>query len=164
MAVEAPIKIRRIRSNDKPWIKKYWTEYWGGDFIVTKGQIHRFHEIEGFVAEVEGEKMGLITFEISLSELEITSLFSLSENKGIGSALVNRVIDLADLEKLRRAWLITTNDNLNALKFWQKRGFKLSKVYPDALAHTRELKLTIPLIGDNGIPLRDEIELELQLA
>jgi len=54
--------------------------------------------------------------------------------------------------------------HLNALRFWQKRGFKLLKVYPDAVANTRKLKPTIPIIGENGIPLRDEIELELQLA
>ena len=145
-------------------MERVWIESWGGDFMITKGKIHRLSELEGFVAEADNERLGLVTFEIARSELEITSLNSFSENRGIGLALVSEVTNLAKKEQLTRIWLITTNDNLNALRFWQKRGFKLLKVYPDAVANTRKLKPTIPIIGENGIPLRDEIELELQLA
>jgi Acetyltransferase (GNAT) family len=63
----------------------------------------------------------------------------------------------------RRVWLITTNDNLRALRFYQRRGFRLVAVHPDALARSRELKPSIPEIGLDGIPLRDELELELLL-
>ena len=63
----------------------------------------------------------------------------------------------------RRVWLITTNDNLRALRFYQRRGFRLVAVHPNALARSRELKPSIPEIGLDGIPLRDELELELTL-
>ena len=62
-----------------------------------------------------------------------------------------------------RVWLITTNDNLRALRFYQRRGFRLVAVHPDALERSRELKPSIPEIGLDGIPLRDELELELTL-
>jgi len=57
----------------------------------------------------------------------------------------------------------TTNDNLNALRFYQKRGFVLAAVYPEAIERARKIKPTISLIGYEGIPLRDEIELEMPL-
>lgn len=59
-----------------------------------------------------------------------------------------------------RIWLITTNDNLNALGFYQKRGFRIKAVYPGAVDEARRIKPEIPLAASNGIPIRDEIELE----
>ena len=159
----AQIKVRKIGQDDKPLIQKYWAEYWGGDFIVTRGKIHRLDDATGCIAEIGEQTQGFITYARFLSDLEITSLLSFKENQGIGTALVSSILDFAKVEGLERVWLITTNDNLNALKFWQKRGFKLSGLYPNALAQTRMLKPAIPVVGDNGIPLRDEIELELKL-
>jgi hypothetical protein len=57
----------------------------------------------------------------------------------------------------------TTNDNLNALRFYQKRGFVLVSVHRNAVIKSRQLKPEIPLTGNDGIPLRDEIELEMLL-
>lgn len=62
-----------------------------------------------------------------------------------------------------RLWLITTNDNVGALVFYQKAGFRLVAVYPDAVNQARKLKPQIPLVAENGIPIRDEIELALDL-
>jgi len=88
---------------------------------------------------------------------------SLVEGKGIGSALVDAVKSIAVASKCKRLWLITTNDNTKALRFWQKRGFRLAAIYPGAVEKSRKLKPEIPLIGDDGIPIRDEIELEMIL-
>ena len=63
----------------------------------------------------------------------------------------------------KQLWLITTNDNINALRFYQKRGFMLVAVHRNALELSRKLKPEIPMIGNDGIPLRDEIELEMIL-
>jgi hypothetical protein len=52
---------------------------------------------------------------------------------------------------------------MNALRFYQKRGFVLVAVHRNALEQSRKLKPEIPLIGDDEIPLRDEIELEMML-
>ena len=63
-----------------------------------------------------------------------------------------------------RLWLITTNDNVDALRFYQRRGFRLAKLHPGAVDDSRaRLKPGIPKLGDHGIPLRDELELELEL-
>jgi RimJ/RimL family protein N-acetyltransferase len=63
----------------------------------------------------------------------------------------------------QRLWLITTNDNLTALRFYQKRGFTLAALHRNALKQSRKIKPEIPLVGNHGIPLRDEIELEMIL-
>jgi len=65
--------------------------------------------------------------------------------------------------KCKRLWLITTNDNTLAFRFYQKYGFALVAVHRNAIEKSRRLKPEIPLIGNAGIPLRDEIELEMML-
>lgn len=157
------MKIKKIKNDDIKWIKEFFREHWGGDFIVSRGKIHRPEELKGFIAEADNKKLGLITFKIIGKELEIISLNSFLQGKGIGTRLVKKVINLAKDEKLKRVWVVTTNDNLNALRFYQKINFHLKKIYPNAMDFTRKLKPKIPKIGKNGIPIKDEIELEIRL-
>ena len=93
--------------------------------------------------------------------MEILSLDSLQENQGIGSKLVQNVIHEAKERKLQKIVLITTNDNINAIRFYQKRGFDMVHLFHNAMDVSRKLKPEIPLIGENSIPLRHEIEFEL---
>jgi ribosomal protein S18 acetylase RimI-like enzyme len=120
-------------------------------------------QLEGFVME-DGEKwVGLITFLVKDDECEVTSLDSLREGKGIGTQLLEKSIESARAKKCKRLFLITTNDNLHALGFYQKRGFQIVTVYRGAVNESRKRKPSIPLVGMDGIPLRDEIELEVRL-
>lgn len=109
------------------------------------------------------ERIGLLTYNLENNECEVTTLDSLTENQGVGTALVDAL--KADMKEAgcERIWLITTNDNLEALKFWQKRDFELVSVHRGAIAQARRLKPQIPIIGKHGIPIRDEIELEFRL-
>ncbi len=157
------IRIRRTKLKDVNWIKTVFNRRWGGDFIVTRGKSHKPETLDGFIAEVDGEKRGLITFKVASDGIEIVSLDSFLKKRGIGTKLISRIMSLAKAQKIRRVWLITTNDNLNALGFWQKRGFCLNKIYPNALEISRKLKPGIPFTGEDNIPLRDEIELEIRL-
>lgn len=157
------IKIREVEPTDKGWVRELFIHNWAGDFVIIRGKTYQIEESDGYIAELDNKKVGLITFKVTGQEMEITSLNSLVEKKGVGTALVNKVVGLAKTKGLEDIRLITTNDNLGALRFWQKRGFRLSRVYPDAIETTRKLKPSLPLIGENGIPLRDEIELEMKL-
>ena len=116
------------------------------------------------MATLAGENAGLATYRIEGEDCEIATLDSVSEGKGVGSALIEAVKDKACAAGCKRLWLVTTNDNTPALRFYQKRGFRLVAVHANALERSRRLKPQIPLIGQDGIPLRDEIELELALA
>lgn len=114
------------------------------------------------IEEVD-EWIGLLTFFVKGDECEVTSLDSLREGQGIGTKLMNAVMDEARKQKCRRVLLITTNDNLRALGFYQKRGFELVAIHRGAVNESRKIKPSIPLTGFDGIPLRDEIELEMIL-
>ena len=156
-------QIRPLDKDDKTWVTNLLKEWWAGPKIVTRGKVHYTDELSGFIAVNEGDCAGLVTYNVDGKECEITSMNSLSEGKGIGTTLAEAVKDIAKLSGCRRLWLITTNDNTAALRFWQKRGFRLVAVYPNAIEQSRRLKPEIPLTGNDGIPIRDEIELELLL-
>jgi len=120
-------------------------------------------ELEGFAAVADEKVVGLVTFRVERDECEVVTLNSLSEGTGTGSSLLNAVRDTAIKARCRRLWLITTNDNLSALRFYQKWGLRITAIYPNALERSRMLKPEIPLLGKEGIPIRDEIELEMIL-
>ena len=145
------------------WARKLLKASWGSTKVVTRCKVYEADKLPGFVALIDGREAGLVTYRIEGEELEIVTLDAAEEKMGVGTALIVRVRDLAEEAGVKRIWLITTNDNINALRFYQKRGFMLKAVYPKALDISRRLKPSIPLIGLQGIPLRDEIELEMIL-
>ncbi|RPJ24668.1 MAG: GNAT family N-acetyltransferase [Chloroflexi bacterium] len=155
--------LRRLTQDDLPRLRQFWTEHWGGEEMISRGRVYRPEQLEGFVAEDGNEWIGLLTFFIEAGECEVTSLDSLRAGQGIGSMLIDRAIAEARARNCKRLFLITTNDNLNALGFYQKRGFELVTLYRGAVNESRRIKPSIPLVGMNGIPLRDEIELEMRL-
>ena len=110
------------------------------------------------------KRIGLITYNLTEKECEIVSLNSFQENSGIGSLLIEEVRKAADKRNCSRIWLITTNDNTKALRYYQKRGFHLVNLYPDSIKLSRKLKPGIPLNGIDNIPIRDEIEMEILLS
>jgi ribosomal protein S18 acetylase RimI-like enzyme len=121
--------------------------------------------LPGFVAlDADGRPIGLVTYQIAGKACEVVTLNSAQANRGVGTALLDAVRDVAVQARCSRVWLITTNDNLRALGFYQKRGYQLVAVHRDALQRSRELKPSIPLVSNDGIPVRDEVELEYPLA
>ncbi len=157
------MNIRRLTSDDLPRLRQFWKENWGDEFVVAHGVIYYPDTLSGFIALEGHQWVGEITYAFSGSDCEIVSLDSLREGQGIGTKLMNTVVEAARAKNCERVFLITTNDNLNALGFYQRRGFELVKINRGALLETRKLKPGVPLIGDHNIPLRDEIELELSL-
>jgi ribosomal protein S18 acetylase RimI-like enzyme len=157
------MNIRLLTANDLPRLRKFWKENWGDEFVVAHGVIYHPDTLDGFVAFDGDEWIGEVTYTFSDAECEIVTLDSLYEGKGIGTKLMNAVVDEAKKRNCKRVFLITTNDNLHALGFYQKRGFELVAVHRSAVNESRKIKPDIPLIGMNNIPLRDEIELEMNL-
>jgi len=156
-------ELRRLTQSDLPRLRQFWKENWGDEFVIAHGVIYHPDTLDGFVAFDAGEWIGEITFHFSGNDCEIVSLDSLRQGQGIGTLLIDKVIEEASARGCQRIFLITTNDNLNALGFYQKRGFELVAVHRGAVNESRKVKPGIPLIGNDGIPLRDEIELEMSL-
>jgi len=155
--------LRHLNKDDLPRLRQFWKENWGDEFVVAHGVIYYPDHLSGFVAVSGTEWLGAVTYTFYEYDCEIVSIDSLYERQGIGTALIEAVIKEVRAKKCRRVFLITTNDNLNALDFYQKRGFELVKIYRGAVNESRKLKPSIPMIGNDGIPLRDEIELEMLL-
>ena len=157
------MEVRRLTPEDLPHLRQFWIEHWGDEIMVMHGNTYRPEQLEGFVIEDNNEWIGLLTFIAKDDECEITSLDSLHEGQGIGSKLISTVMEEAHKQKYKRLFLVTTNDNTQALRFYQKRGFELVALYRGAVNESRKIKPSIPLAGFDDIPLRDEIELEIRL-
>ena len=161
---EKSFQIIPVSRDDKAWITSLLNEWWASPLEVSRGKIHLADELPGFIAVYDGMPAGLVTYEIVGDQCEIVTINSLVENLGIGTALIDAVRAVAENSHCRRLWVITTNDNTAALRFYQKRGFSLVAVHRNAIEKSRELKPEIPLTGNDDIPLRDEIELEIVLG
>lgn len=155
--------IRRIEDADREAVAGLLRTRWAGPLIVTRGEAHVASALPGFIAEEGDRLVGVATLSRDGDALQVVSLDAVVGERGIGSALLEAVLAEAKAQGVRRVWLCTTNDNLPALRFWQRRGFRLVALYPGAIERARALKPQIPEVGHLGIPLRDELELEVTL-
>lgn len=156
-------RLRELTKEDRPWLSQFWVEHWGDEIMVARGEVFRAADLPGFAAEQHGQIVGLATYQLLGDAVEVLSLDSLLPGQGIGRALLGAVILAARRAGCAHLTLITTNDNLNALRFYQRLGLKLCALHPGAVDESRKIKPTIPLVGNDGIPIRDELELDLAL-
>src|ERR1035438_2844420 len=131
-----------IDNSYRETVRQLLSNSWGSDFMVTKGQIHHYDDLDGYLAIDNNKIVGVLTFIKFNDEVEIISLDSFKENTGVGTALLNKVIDFAKQNSIKRLWLITTNDNLNALRFYQKRNWTITAIHNDAVVEARKIKPT----------------------
>ena len=153
------MNIRRKSAHDDEWLRDVLVRDWGGTSIVVHGDEI---DLSAFAGLIAGERDGIAIFrEEDPAELLLLSAFT--KGAGVGSALVEAVI-AALLERGARSLRVTTtNDNLDALRFYQRRGFRLVELRPGAVNAARRRKPSIPELGDHGIPLTDELDLVLDL-
>ena len=153
--------VRPIKNIDRPYIDAQISKSWSGPYVVSKNVLHDTRTHTGFIAVENDVIIGYILYNISNGDCEITVLESLSEGRGVGSALINEVFGVAKESDCLRIWLVTTNDNIHAIRFYQRRGFELKAVYIDAMDQARKLKPQIPMAGNDDIPIKHEFEFEL---
>lgn len=156
-------QITKIKPEHKDLIATFISDNWGSNIVVTKGIIHKVNELCGFISIKDGQIIGLITFDIIDKECEIVTLDSRISNRGLGTQLINRVIKIAKQNKCIRIWSVTTNDNVRAIGFYQKRNFEWVGFYKNAIENSRKMKPEIPEFGNDGIPIKHEIEFEYVL-
>lgn len=157
-------QIRPTNEHDRSFIRELITRCWKAEAVVVHGEIFYPAELPGFIAEQDNEILGLITYKISDVQCEIITLDSLKAGQGIGTQLIEAVKVKAIETNCTRVGVITTNDNLPALGFYQKHGFKIKAIATNAVESSRLLKPSIPQAGFQCIPIRDEIELEMSLT
>jgi GNAT superfamily N-acetyltransferase len=161
----AAVDVRPVGPEDRAWIEPFIRERWGADVVIARDTEWRPAQLPGFVAERDGEVAGLLTFDpvAAPGRLEIVTLDSVVEGRGVGRALIEALVDHAWRSGHREVRVVTTNDNLRALALYQRNGFRLAELRPGAVDRTRERKPLIPEVAENGIPIRDELELTMDI-
>ena len=152
--------IHPVKTEQRNLIKEFITDNWGSHIVVSKGKVHNVADLPGFISIQGGEIIGLITYKIFKNECEIVTLDSRIKNLGLGTQLLNKVLIAAKHNKCIRVWLITTNDNTQAIRFYQKRDFLWVGFHKNAIENSRKIKPEIPELGKNDIPIKHEIEFE----
>jgi GNAT superfamily N-acetyltransferase len=133
--------------------------------VARRGELVDASDHPALVAWAGADPAGVATYVIRDTECELLTLHAHTRFDGVGSALVAAVRDVARRSGCTRLWVVTTNDNVDALRFYQRRGFRLAHLRTGAVDESREtLKPEIPRTGAHGIPLRDELELEMELG
>jgi GNAT superfamily N-acetyltransferase len=157
---QSKFSLRALTPEDQPWVSDFMKEHWGEDRIIVHNQEYIPSRLAGFAAFRDDQLTGLSTYTVENNECELISLDSLRPAQGTGKTLLDAVCKTAVRSGCWRLWLVTTNDNLQALGFYQKCGLRICAIYPGAVDEARMHKPTIPMIAENGLPIHDEIELE----
>lgn len=157
------MEIRLTLLEEKKIVKELFIKEWNSDIMISKNQKHFVENLESIIAVVDKEIIGLLTFNIIDKQAEIVSLDSFNEGKGIGTKLLDFTLNYFKNLYLDRIWLITSNDNCHAIRFYQKRGWKMVNIHFNAIEEARLLKPQIPMFGYDGIPILHEIEFEYSL-
>ena len=152
-----------IQDSDREAIARFVEEHWGSPLIICCGQRFYPHQERGFLERREGKIAGLLTYRMDGEQIHLLTLNSTVEREGIGTSLILQAIETARHQGARRLWLTTTNDNLHALGFYQRLGFRMVAVHVGAIDEARKQKPQIPETGFDGIPIHDEIVMELRV-
>ncbi len=154
---------RAIQDEDRPAIAEFIERHWHSRKVMSRGKAYYPHEERGFIEWREGRIAGLLTFTVQGDSMELLTLNAIPSGHGIGTAMTLMAIDVARENNLRRIWLTTTNDNLRAIGFYQRLGFRMTQIHIGAVDKARLVKPEIPEVGEGGIPIHDEVVLELAL-
>ncbi len=155
------MSLQKISENYRDNVNQILKKEWNCPPSVSRGKIIDTTNLPGFLYIEDEIVKGVVTYNIKNEECEIVTLNSFEENKGIGTALINGVLEIAKKRDCKRLWLITTNDDINAIRFYQMKGFELKAVHINAMETSRKLKPGIPLIGMHNIPIKHELEFEI---
>lgn len=144
---------------DQAWLVDLWRQEWGGEIMVSRGKSYRLQELAALIAWQGAERVGLATYYIHGQNCELMSLNAVARGYGVGSALLAATEAQARRNGCTRLWMITSNDNIDAVKFYQRQGYRLVAVHLGAIDEARQVKPSIPLTGFFDIPIHDEWEL-----
>ena len=155
--------VRHAGAGDRGRITELLVRSWGSTIVVAHGVRYDAADLPALVAERAGRVAGLLTYAIGNDDFEVVTLDAVERHAGVGTALLDAAAEVASGSGLGRVWLITTNDNVDGLRFYQRRGMRIVGMNPGAIDEARTLKPSIPAVGHYGIEIHDEIILERRL-
>ena len=159
----AVLTVRDFVPGDHAWARTLIAGHSGGTHLVARlGELIDPLSLEGLVAVADGRPIGLATCKEDRDGLEVLTLHGEPRGVGAGTLLLQTALQVAGASGLRRVWLVTTNDNLAAIRFYLRRGMWVAAVHRNAVRRDRKLKPEIAATNaENGLPIRDLIEFEL---
>ena len=128
-----------------------------------RGELIQTTDLPGYVALLGGRRAGVVLVHVRGNELEIVAISTSRRRRGVGRALVEQCVVEARRRECRRVWLVTTNNNIAAIAFYQRLGMDLCAFRRYAVRAARLLKPSIPLRDSAGLPIDHELEFELLL-
>lgn len=158
------MQVRRVAPDDREWIASAIAGAFGSERIVAHG--HLFEDapgLDGYAVEQDGRPVGCALWLEIEGDCELVVLVSTYRGIGAGTALLDAVVAHAQNAGWSRLWLITTNDNVDAIRLYQRAGWDWVGFYRDAVTRSRKLKPELPEVGGHDIPIRHEIEFEYPL-
>jgi GNAT superfamily N-acetyltransferase len=156
-----PVLVREATDADRAAARELFTRDFGRTKIVAFGEVMDIDSMPALVAAMYRDLSGALAYRLFGDALHIVALATdpMWQRSGVGGHLVAEAELLARRLKLSRLLVSTTNDNLPALYFYQRRGYRVSAMIPDSvIKHTKQ-----EVAGFAGIPVRDEIQLEKRL-
>jgi ribosomal protein S18 acetylase RimI-like enzyme len=158
------VQVRRVAPDDKDWLTDTISGAFASTRVVSKGQVHEDASIlDGFVVENDGRPVGCALWREIEGDAELVVIVTTYRGAGAGGALLDAVVEYARANGWSRLWLVTTNDNTDAIRLYQRAGWEWVDFHRDSVTDSRPLKPELPETGAHGIPIRHEIELEFPL-
>ena len=152
-----------IREADRAEVAEFIERHWGSKISMSRGKAFYPHKEQGFVERRDGAMVGLLTYHLDEEGMEVLTLNSTLEGEGIGSSLMLNAIEAARKKGCRKIWLATTNDRLRVIDFYQRLGFRMTAINLGVVDEARKIKPQIPFVGERGIPIHDEVVMELAI-
>jgi ribosomal protein S18 acetylase RimI-like enzyme len=160
LAPHGELRVRALRDDERAWATQMLREAWSSEIIAYgDGREYDAARLPGLVADTGGERAGLATYAIDADACELVTLNALTVGAGVAGTLVEAVVEAARAAGCARVRVTTTNDNLPALRLYQRHGFALFELHCGAVEIARKRKSQIALVGHAGIPIRDELVL-----
>lgn len=160
---EQELIFRQTDSNDSKLIKELMEKHWGGEPLVIRGEKYYPSSLDGILVLKNQQIIGFLFYEVRNKVCEIIVFEVFDKFKGTGTKMLDQLKEIAKSRDCEKLYLMTTNDSLDALRFYQRRGFYICGIHIDSVKGSRKIKPSISETGDYGIPLRDEIDLEFNL-
>lgn len=153
----------RFEAADATFIDEQWRRLWGLP-VVSLDREYQPTDVEGLVYRDDGgAPRGLVTWYVGGDRAEIVSVDAFEQGRHVGGRLLNGAEEEMRRRGAKRATIMTTNDNLRAIAFYVRHGYRIVAVHLDAMDRVRQLKPEVPKTGHDDLPLQDVIELVKQL-
>jgi len=157
-----PVLVREATDADRVAARELFARDFGRTKIVAYGAVMDIDQMPALVAVRYADPSGALAYRLHGDALHIVALATdpMWQRSGVGGHLVAEAELIARRLNLRRLVVSTTNDNLPALYFYQRRGYRMTDFVPSSIImHTGQ-----EVAGFAGIPVRDEVRLEKLLA